>query len=481
MRPPFSSWFGLLLSLMAVAAMADEVPSAVGDVTPDGAVVWARLPEPGVVTLSYRSRGGEPRSMRAEAVADDDHVVRFELSRLAPGTRYGYEVRFAPPGGAARYVAAGEFATAPPASSRSPVRLAWSGDLSGQNICRDRDRGFPVFEALIEADPDLFVAAGDMIYADVSCKAEGRLGNAQVPNAQGPARDVPGFRRHWHYVRADPQLRRFLATVPYFATWDDHEVLNNFGPEEDLIWPTPGETPIRLMPMGLFAFLEQNPIRRNSEDPWRIYRSFRWGRHLHLFLLDTRQYRAPGAAADDAPSPKSMLGQAQRDWLVRSAGASDATWQVIVSGSPLVIPTGPPDARDGWAAGGGDTGYARELRSIVDDLRSAGADNVLWLSADVHFAAFFRHRPEDDYEFFEAVAGPLNAGMYPNPAYDRVLGSERLFMHPARGEMTTFDAALGWFNFGLVEIDADGEAVVRYVDARGRDLWRVTLPPRTGR
>lgn len=471
----------LLLLLAAAAPAADEIAHSVGDVTWDAAVVWARLPAAGTATLAWRSRAGDAQQLRVDATADDDFVARFELSRLAPGTRYGYTLRFAPAGGAARYVAEGAFATAPPPSSPAPVRLAWSGDLAGQNVCRDRDRGFPVFEALIEEQPDLFVAAGDMIYADGYCKAEGRLGNAQVPNEQGPARDVPAFRRHWHYVHGDPHFRRVLATVPYYATWDDHEVLNNFGPEDDLIWPVPGAEPIRLMPMGLFAFLEQNPVRRHPDDPWRIYRSVRWGRHLHLILLDTRQYRAPAGRADTGPQPKTMLGADQRAWLVDTVGASDATWKIIVSGSPLAIPTGPPDARDGWASGGGETGYARELRGLVDDLRAAGAHNVIWLAADAHFAAFFRHRPDDGYEFFEGVAGPLSAGMFPHDAYDRTLGTERLFVHPAPGEIAGFDAALNGFNFGLVEIDAAGRAVVRFVNARGRELWAVTLPPRAAR
>lgn len=474
---PYRLLSGLLALWLAVAAAAGDVPHVVGDVTSDGAVVWARLPAAGVAALGYRSRGGEPGSVSLEARAEDDFVVRFELSGLTPGTRYGYSLRFEPREGAANPVAEGAFTTAPPPSSPAPVRLAWAGDLAGQNICRDRDRGFPVFEALVGAQPDFFVAVGDMIYADGHCKPEGRLGNAQVPNDQGPASDVAGFRRHWHYVRAEPSLRRFLAAVPYYATWDDHEVLNNFGPADDLIWPSPGAEPVRLMPMGRQVFLEQNPVRRHPGDPDRIYRSIRWGRHLHLFLLDTRQYRAPAAQPDDGPEPKSMLGAAQRDWLLRAAGTSDATWRVIVSGSPLVIPTGPPDARDGWTGSGGGTGYARELRAIVEGLRDAGGGNVLWLSADAHFAAFFRHRLDDDYLFYEGVAGPLGAGVFPNPAYDRRYGSERLFMHPVKGEMSTFDAALGWFNFGLVEIDAAGRATVRYVDARGRPLWEGVLEP----
>ncbi len=136
----------------------------------------------------------------------------------------------------------------------------------------------------------------------------------------------------------------------------------------------------------------------------------------------------------------------------------------------LVIPTGPPEARDGWASGGTGTGYSRELRRLIDDLRAAGVVNVIWLSGDVHFAAFFRHQIDDDYEMFEAIAGPLNAKVLPNPVFDKDLGSERLFIHPPAGDMTRFEAAVAGFNFGLVEIDAQGQAVVRYVNGNGRAL-----------
>ena len=474
---------GLLLLIgnglmMDGAALADEVPHIVGDVATDGGVIWARLPEAGTVTLTYQSRGGQPDVVRAEADASADYTVRFELSRLAAGTRYGYSMRFVPAGAAARYVAEGAFTTAPPANTKTPVRLAWGADLAGQNVCRDADRGFPIFGPLLDRQPDLFVALGDMVYADSRCRTVGRLGNAQIATPTGPARDVDAFRRHWHYARDDALHRRFLAGVPYYATWDDHEVLNNFGPAEDEVQVTPESPPIRLMPMGRDVFLEQNPIRLNAEEPGRIYRSVRWGRHLHLFILDTRQYREPSTVKDDAERPKSMLGQAQRQWLIDAAGSSDATWQVIVSSTPMAIPVGPPEARDGWASGDGDTGYARELRQIIDDLRAAGVVNVIWLSADVHFATFFRHQIDEGYEVFEAIAGPLNAKVFPRPEFDSDLGTERLFMHPERGDMTSFDAALKWFNFGLLEIDASGQAVVRYVDATGRDLWDVTLPAR---
>jgi len=462
-------------------AVADAVPYAVGDVTSDSAVVWSRLPRAGAATLTFQARGEDPRNIRIDVSPDEDLTAQYELNRLKPGTRYSFTLRFAPVGGVARYVANGEFSTAPPANVPASVRLLWSGELSGQNICRDADKGFPVFGAMLAVRPDLFVAAGDMIYADERCEETGRLGNRQVPLPDGPATDLAAFRSHWRYSRADPQLRKFIAEVPYLPTWDDHEVRNNFGPGDDKFTPDGGTETVGLMPLGRRVFLEHNPIRRHPVEPTRIYRDVRWGRHLHLFLLDTRQYRAPASAPDDGVEPKSMLGSAQREWLLSTAGTSDATWRVIVSSVPLVIPTGPENARDGWASGGGETGYSRELRAIIDDLRAAGANNVLWLSADVHYASFFRHQIDEAYEVFEAVAGPLNARVVRREDFDTDLGTERLFIHPATDGMTSFDAALGAFNFGLVDIDASGQMVMRFLDARGETLWEVTMPVRSSR
>jgi alkaline phosphatase D len=471
--------FALLAGWQTVAA--DAVPYAIGDVTSHSAVVWSRLPAPGAATLTYQSRGEDPMNIRKDISPDDDLTALYELKRLKSGTRYSFTLRFAPARGAVRYVANGEFATAPPANVPAPVRLLWSGDLSGQNICRDADKGFPVFSAMMATRPDLFVAAGDMIYADERCEEEGRLGNRQVPLTDAPATDLAAFRSHWRYARADPQLRRFIAEVPYLPTWDDHELMDDFEPGDANSATTAGISADALLSIGRRAFLEHNPIQRDPGEPGRIYRDVRWGRHLHLFLLDTRQYRAPASAPDSGGEPKSMLGAAQREWLLATAGKSDATWRVIVSSVPLVIPTGPEHARDGWASGGGETGYSRELRAIIDQLRVSGAKNVLWLSADAHFASFFRHQVDEAYEVFEAVAGPLNALAVPSDALDTGLGTERLFKHPATARMTTFDAALGVFNFGVVDIDAAGQIQLRFVDARGETLWEVTLPARPQR
>jgi alkaline phosphatase D len=210
----------------------------------------------------------------------------------------------------------------------------------------------------------------------------------------------------------------------------------------------------------------------------RLYRRFRWGRHLELFLLDTRFYRDANTAPDDGEAPKTMLGAEQRAWLVEGVASSDATWKVVVSSVPISIPTGGA-ARDGWANYDTDQGFERELLEILSAWRAAGVRNLVFVTTDVHFATGFRYAPFPDLSFLEFVSGPLNAGLFPKLELDDTLRPERLFLYapPGPGAVDGLDDALRWFNFGEMEIDAAGTLAVRIVNGRGEIVFETSSSP----
>jgi alkaline phosphatase D len=232
---------------------------------------------------------------------------------------------------------------------------------------------------------------------------------------------------------------------------------------------------VALLPLGLQAFTEWTPLR-----PGPLYRTRRWGRHVELLVLDTRSARDPNDAADLAERPKSMLGAAQRAWLASAVG-TDATWLVVVSSVPLSIPTG-AWVRDGWASDGGPTGFARELAELLRLLRDRGRRQVIWITTDVHFTAFLQHRPlADDPGFvvYELAVGPLNAGIAPLKAPDPGYRTQPLFVLGPDPWQTirSLDEALGYFTFGLLEVDAGGRLAAEVVDATGRVRYRLELVP----
>src|SRR5439155_917496 len=240
---------------------------------------------------------------------------------------------------------------------------------------------------------DFFTFNGDTIYADHVCRAT----TPHVAGNEFVAVSLDEYRAKHRYNREDPAVQELLRVTSVYAAWDDHEVTNNFsGPTEPL------------MPVGRRAFRDYWAIDGPAEEPDRLYRSVRWGRSLEVFILDTRQYRSRNEALDGPD--KTMLGAAQRSWLLERVSASDATWKLIVSSVPLGVFT----RSDSWTSANvlgyprPGAGFAWERDLILRTLRERGVRNVVFLSGDVHHAQFLRHEV-DGYVVHELMAGPLAA------------------------------------------------------------------------
>jgi len=341
-----------------------------------------------------------------------------------PATRYRYRVMTEQAGEGKE----GRFVTAAEDKVSEPVRFLWSGDLGGQKRCRDTDRGYPIFDQMLAVKPAFALLLGDSIYGDDVCPSP--------PNAPGGdfvATTLDQFRAKHRYQREAAALQWFLASVPVYAIWDDHEVRNNFsGPHEPL------------MPVGRQALLEYWPIGTPPDDSYRLYRQVRRGADVELFILDTRQYRSPNAEPD-GPG-KTMLGSVQRDWLLTGLAHSTATWKLIATSVPLSNPKGRTTlipGNDSWARAADGTGFQTELRAIVQTILDRKIRNVVWLAADVHYAQANAYDPSGDGvpDFHEFICGPLSAYLnrpvLPNPAF----------------RPTTLYSEGGFSNFGLVTVN----------------------------
>lgn len=455
----------------------------VGDVTAGGAVLWGSAARAGRVIVELRAAGaGEAALAAAEASAERGSTFELPLERLEPGARYEYRVRRE--GAGEGDAVTGSFATAPRADDPAPVRFAFGGDVGGQDACRDAETGYAIFDEIARREPDFFVGLGDMIYADSVCSARGVYGNAQVAREVRHAADLEAFRAHWRYNRADAAFQRLMARTSYVAVWDDHETVNDVGPLDDTREGGPYTAGVHLLPIGLRAFLEQNPLRESDEAPGRLYRALRWGRHLEVFVLDTREYRDSDRAPDSDAAPKTMLGREQRAWLEQRLAASDATWKVVVSSVPISLPTGSArkGARDGWASLGTETGYERELGAIFETLAAARARNLLFITTDIHFGAAFRYTPvarDPDFRVYELASGPLHAGLWRTEVFDPTFRAERLALHaaPKPAEVATLEEARRWFNFGALAIDGAGRLRAELVNGYGEVVYALELAP----
>ena len=412
------------------------------------AVVWVRGARSGTLEVLHGVVGAAaPTAPRAlKVTAGDDLTGKLALTGLAPATRYAVRVSQ----GEAR--AEAEFVTAPPPDAPARVAFLWSGDLGGGGYCRPLEGGYRIFRPMLERGADFFLFVGDTIYADVPCDRAG-----VVPGAEFRARTLAQYRARHRYQREDPPLQALLRGTSVYAIWDDHEVRNDFsGPYDPL------------MPVGRRALLDYWPIAPPAEAPTRLYRRFRWGRLLEIFILDTRQYRSLNTETD-GPG-KTMLGAEQKRWLLEGVAASTAVWKVVVSSVSLSIPTGRPDARDSWTGVSAfglpldGAGFVTERDAILDHFRKRHVKNLVFVAADVHHAELIRHHPTPEWSFHEFVAGPLSATMGKPRPLDVTLNPRSLF---GRG---------GVFNFGEVIVEP-AHLTVRIIDDAGAALFTHTIGP----
>jgi len=461
-----------------------------GEVTADSGLVWTRADRPSrmVVEIASDPAFRDARTLTGpDLTPDTDFTGRLRVP-AAPGPVTHYRVR-ADDGRAPSEALVGSFRRAP-ADGRD-VRFVWTGDVVGQGWGIDTTRGgMTIFDAMRARDPDFFLHSGDSVYADgpleetVVLPDGSTWRNTMTAAKAAVAQDVDGFRGQWAYNLLDVPYRTFAAAVPVVASWDDHEVTNNWYPGEVLDDPEyDRERRVDVLAgAAARAFREWMPLDpAASPDPaGRIHRRVGHGPQLDVFVLDMRTHRGPNPAAR-GPAETPILGEAQARWLLDGLAASRATWKVIAADMPLGIVvrdgrTGVEAVADGTP--GGPVGRESEIARVLTGMRERAVRNVVWLTADVHYTAAHRYTPERAGiaadPFWEFVSGPAHAGAFPANTLDPTLAPEQVFVHaPAREDVSP---AEGFQHFGEVTISG-GRLRVDLRDATGASLWSTTLDP----
>ncbi len=105
---------------------------------------------------------------------------------------------------------------------------------------------------------------------------------------------------------------------------DDHDLLS-----DDVNPDTPayGELTVG---EGLKIWRENVPL---LDKP---YRTLRWGKDVQIWMVEGREYRSANKIPDS--KDKTIWGQEQKEWFQKSVEASDATFKLLFSPTPVVGP-----------------------------------------------------------------------------------------------------------------------------------------------
>jgi alkaline phosphatase D len=298
-------------------------------------------------------------------------LVRVELDGLLPDTAYNLVAQV--PGGDRRSRVA-RFRTALDDSGHRVLTL-------GVTSCFKENRPWPSQSLAAQEKLDAYLLLGDTVYADGAVLIE-------------------EYRAFWTEYLSTQGLLDVTASTSVVATWDDHEVANNWHPEDLL----EGQ-----LETALQAYREGLP-QRTGPGGTGVWRSLSWGRVAELFVLDCRGERE---------GETLYISVEQMEWLKAALLASTARFKLILNSVPITDMTamvGSLGANDRW------NGYPAQRSELLDHIIDQGVTGVLFLTGDVHFGQIGMVDPVGGpaEHLWEVYCGP--AGSFINPAAELFIG-----------------------------------------------------------
>lgn len=365
---------------------------ASGDPRPDSVVIWTRLARE---TLGNALSRNEPvavdyeiaetanfstiyRKGSAAALPELGYSVHLDLQGLNPGKEYYY-----------RWMLGGEVSNVGRTKTAPALDATTESFRFGFASCQQYEHGyFTALDHMAKERFDLIVHLGDYIYEET-------WGAKNVRHHNAPEiYTLDDYRARYELYKQDLDLQAAHASAPWAVTWDDHEVDDNYANAIAVDEQTPKQLLIRRA-AAYQAFYEFMPIRLPSGRQgasMQIYRPLQFGTLMDMIILDTRQYRNDQACGDGMkPScdqhrepNRTLLGEAQKDWLFKRLRTSGSTWNVMAQQVMMgrLLRRNEQEEEmflmDIW------DGYPDERDELLARLKSAQTPNPIVLTGDIH-------------------------------------------------------------------------------------------------
>jgi alkaline phosphatase D len=257
--------------------------------------------------------------------------------------------------------------------------------------CAHQDEPQPILRRVVEKSPNLFIYLGDNIYGDT--------------------KDMQVLRDKYQKLADKPEFQALRANVATLSVWDDHDYgWNDAGKEYEFkeeskeifldFWQVPNDSE-----------------RRSHPGIYGVHEFESGGRVLQVILLDTRSFRDPlkrnprplpeGATYegkrlknDYQPDPdpnKTLLGSEQWAWLAKTL-SRPADLRIICSSIQF------GHEYNGWESW---TNLPSEQRKMVETIRAAMADGVIFISGDVHWGEISRRQFDGIYPLYDVTASGI--------------------------------------------------------------------------
>jgi alkaline phosphatase D len=162
---------------------------------------------------------------------------------------------------------------------------------------------------MLDQAPDFYVHTGDVEYYD-------------KPAPYALTERLMRFK--WDRLFALPYQRDFYTQTTSYFMKDDHDTLS--------------DDAYSGMTYGTVSFERGLEIFDNEQFPSneKPYKTIRWGKDLQIWLVEGRNFRSKNTDPDGPD--KTIWGKEQKEWFFRTIKASDATFKLLISPTPVLGP-----------------------------------------------------------------------------------------------------------------------------------------------
>ncbi len=413
-----------------------------------------------------------------EASPYSDFIVKRKVGDLDPATRYYYRLHYGQAKDSSRTSETATFRTLAGGEIAAPYSFAV---VTGMNYSffhftgssrlgpyegPDKDLGYPALASILKLRPDFFVGTGDNVYYD-------------HPGHRGRAQTLHEMRRKHHEQYSQPRFLDLFKSVATYWMKDDHDhrfddsdAVNavriraskqlDYYPRTNIHEGESGSGFLPSHDLGIQVFQEQLPVVDPAERDPVTYRTHRVSRDLQVWLVEGRDYRSP---LDQPDGPrKTIWGEVQKKWLLRTLAESDATFKLLLSATPMVGPDS-SSKRDNHT---NINGYRHEGDEFFRRLAESGvsASEFFVACGDRHWQ-YHSIRPDGYEEFSSGALVDANAILGSFPGDPDTTDPEGRIEQPFHSP----EASGGFLVISVVPDGASARAEFRFYDEKGMLLY----------
>ncbi len=321
-----------------------------------------------------------------------------------------------------------------PSKSRSelkdPINQNTNSDLTiAFGSCNNQRVKSPIWKAISETDPDLFIWGGDIVYSDT--------------------KDMDKMRAAYDVVLADSGYVALSEKTIITGTWDDHDYgLNDGGAE----WEFKDSVQQILLD---FLKVEKKDPRRKQKGVYHSMLLEVKNKIVKIIVLDTRYFRSaltkdPSGEKRYVPNPYgqgTMLGESQWQWLKEELSDPEVDFNLIVSSIQFLSGE---HGFESWS------NMPHEVDRMIDLIQTVQPRGVLFLSGDRHIAEFSSRKLDElSYPLIDFTASGMTH------SYSSFSGEPNKYR---------ISEVISDKNFGLLKFDLDNNEVTMEIRSENNEI-----------